>query len=68
MTKRTMSHREGRTVPVSVQNLSESDLRRLENSSKRWQEKLEPHREAIIESERITEADLKVRINTTTLD
>ena len=68
MTKRTTSRRGERTVPKSVQDLSDSDLRRLEASSKRWQEKLEPHREAIAESERLTEADLDVCINTKTLD
>jgi hypothetical protein len=57
-----------RRLPDSLGDLSDGDLHYLETSSKKWREKFEPHRDAIAESERITEADLKVRINTTTLD
>jgi hypothetical protein len=64
MPKRTPLRRAQRTVPLSLRDLSEADRRRLEASSKRWQQRLEPHRDAIIESERLTEADLDVRINT----
>ena len=64
MAKRATLRRADRTVPLSLRDLSSTDLRRLEASSRRWQERLEPHREAIVESERLTEADLRVRINT----
>jgi len=67
MSKRATRQAE-RSLPVSLGDLSAGDLDHLEMSSKKWQERIEPHREAIVESERITEADLEVRINTTKLD
>lgn len=64
MAKRAALRKAERIVPRSLRDLSATALRRLEASSKRWQQRLEPHRDAIVESERLTAADLDVRINT----
>ena len=56
-----------RKLLLSVSELSAGDVRQLEASSKKWRQRLVPHRDAIVESERLTEADLDVRINTKTV-
>ena len=64
MAKRAVLRSADRVIPSSVRELSSTDRRKLEQSSKRWQTRVAPHREAIGQSERLTEADLDVRINT----
>jgi hypothetical protein len=64
MAKRVSSRRTASRLPVSVRDLSGAQLRQLEASTERWHRRFGPHREAIAESERLTEADFKVRINT----
>jgi hypothetical protein len=65
MAKSVALRKRGRTAPVSLQDLTPEERRQLEASSKKWERAFAPHKKAIRESERLTEADLAVRINVT---
>ncbi|OHB10327.1 MAG: hypothetical protein A3G05_00295 [Candidatus Zambryskibacteria bacterium RIFCSPLOWO2_12_FULL_45_14] len=53
---------------LSLDRLSPAERRQLERLGRKWHQRIQPMRDAIRESERITAEDLAVAINTRTED